>query len=409
MFRAALLPPRTILAAEEKPKKGEKKKEPSKPCAVSPQLSDADDDAGVSPLHAASARRSDAAAQDEDPTSSGMANDTVHDAAEKGVAAAHGKIDETVAAATAAVAGDAEEEAKAAQEKALKEAAAAQAALEEAITKRCEQKLDRAMKLFFLYSYIALSYWALAEYFWLAPFPQGEFVRCQLVYVVAAPLYKPLSLSMWASLMAVAHFAFWFRHHKKQPGKKEKENDDEDDGCCSCGGRDKVKTGNYSGVYPGESQLDDCRGVWFAVFLVMLPFLAWLIVAVVFLPLVIIFFPLPFIVMGLAPVVITYLPSFLLGNAKERIGGVVMIVPSVVGLIVLLPVLVCVGGYENIPETWRCFKRLVDFWGEECAERVAKIFTSRQQTEAHATLMLKVFAVQVWKERARATRTRTRA
>ena len=54
-------------------------------------------------------------------------------------------------------------------------------------------------------------------------------------------------------------------------------------------------------MYPGESPLDDCRGVWCAVFLVMLPFLAWLIVAVVFLPLVIIFFPLPFIVMGLAP------------------------------------------------------------------------------------------------------------
>ena len=76
------------------------------------------------------------------------------------------------------------------------------------------------LKLLF---YIALAYWALVEYFWLVPFPQGHFVRCQLVYVVAAPLYKPLSLSMWASLMAVAHFAFWFRHHEKQPGKKEKE------------------------------------------------------------------------------------------------------------------------------------------------------------------------------------------
>ena len=98
----------------------------------------------------------------------------------------------------------------------------------------------------------------------------------------------------------------------------------------------KGKTGNYSGVYPGESPLDDCDGPWYAVFLVMLPFLAWLIVAVVFLPLVIIFFPLPFIVMGLAPVVITYAPSFLLGNAKERVGGIVMIVPTVVlGIVVL--------------------------------------------------------------------------
>ena len=44
---------------------------------------------------------------------------------------------------------------------------------------------------------------------------------------------------------------------------------------------------------------------------------------------------------------------------------------------------------------------LVSFWKNECRDRVKKIFTSRQQTEAHATLMLKVFAVQVREERAR--------
>ena len=44
IFRAALLPSRTILAAEEQ---GAKQKEPSKPCAVSPQPSDADDDVGA--------------------------------------------------------------------------------------------------------------------------------------------------------------------------------------------------------------------------------------------------------------------------------------------------------------------------------------------------------------------------
>ena len=316
-----------------------------------------------------------------------VANDAVHDAAEKGIDAAHGKIDETVAAATAAVAGDADPdedpEAKAAEEKALKEAAA-QAALVEEITKQCEQKQDRAMKLFFLLFYIALSYWALVEYFWLAPFPQGDFVRCQLVYVVAAPLYKPLSLSMWASLMAVAHFAFWFRHHKKQPGKKE--------------------NGTYSGVYPGESPLDDCDGPWYALFLVMLPFLAWLIVAVVFfIPLVIIFFPLPFIVMGLAPVVITYVPSFLLGNAKERIVGVVMIVPTVVLGIVVVPLMLCGCEQDDMMD-----ELLIKFWKKQCAERVEKIFTSRQQTEAHATLMLKVFAVQVREERARHQNARVR-
>ena len=57
-------------------------------------------------------------------------------------------------------------------------------------------------------------------------------------------------------------------------------------------------------------------------------------------------------------------------------------------------------------DEYPCFQRLVEFWNEECFARVVKIFTSRQQTEAHATLMLKVFAVQVCKERARHQNTR---
>ena len=171
----------------------------------------------------------------------------------------------------------------------------------------------------FLYLNIAVSYWALYEYFWVSPFPRGHVVRCQLVYVVAAPLYKPLALSMWASLMAVVQFAFWFRHHEKQPGKKE--------------------NGNYAGVYPGESPLDDCNLAWFAAFLVMLPYLAWGVVAfVICIPLVLIFFPLPLIVMGLAPAVVTYIPTYLLGNVNERVGGVVMIVPTVALGMVVVPV-----------------------------------------------------------------------
>ena len=51
------------------------------------------------------------------------------------------------------------------------------------------------------------------------------------------------------------------------------------------------------------------------------------------------------------------------------------------------------GGYDK----WPRFRWLVDFWRDECAERVGKKFSSQQQTEAHATLMLKVFAVQVRK------------
>ena len=57
MFRAALLPPRTMLAAEERPKKGEKKKEPSKPCAVTPQLSAADDNLSAKALSGDDAAR----------------------------------------------------------------------------------------------------------------------------------------------------------------------------------------------------------------------------------------------------------------------------------------------------------------------------------------------------------------
>ena len=82
-------------------------------------------------------------------------------------------------------------------------------------------------------------------------------------------------------------------------------------------------------MYPGESPLDDCKATWFAAFLVMLPYLAWVAVTMAFLPLVLIFFPLPLIVMGLAPAVITYMPTYLLGNAKERVVGFVMIVPTV--------------------------------------------------------------------------------
>ena len=126
----------------------------------------------------------------------------------------------------------------------------------------------------------------------------------------------------------------------------------------------------------------------------------------------IIFFPLPFIVMGLAPVVITHVPSFLLGNAKERVVGVVMIVPTVVLGIVVVPLHFCgFGRLTNEMEVLHesaarehMYPRigpLVSFWKTECPARVKKIFTSRQQTEAHATLMLKVFAVQVREERAR--------
>ena len=103
------------------------------------------------------------------------------------------------------------------------EALAAIADIEaEAFTKGVEaakEEQDRATKLLFLYLNIAISYWALFEYFWVVGFPRGHVVRCQLVYVVATPLYKPLALSMWTSLMAIVHFACWFRHSKKQPGK----------------------------------------------------------------------------------------------------------------------------------------------------------------------------------------------
>ena len=91
-------------------------------------------------------------------TFSGAAKDAVDEGANKGINAANKIIDEAMLAE---------------------------------IKQQLEQKQDRAMKLFFLYVNIGLAYWALYEYFWVAPFPQGDFVRCQLVYVVAAPLYKP--------------------------------------------------------------------------------------------------------------------------------------------------------------------------------------------------------------------------
>ena len=183
----------------------------------------------------------------------------------------------------------------------------------------------------------------------------------------------------------IVHFACWFRHSKKQPGKK--------------------KNGNYAGVYPGESPLDDCNLAWFAVFLAMLPYVVWGVVAfVICIPLVIIFFPLPLIIMGLAPAVVTYIPTYLLGNAKERVVGFVMIVPTVALGIVMVPVALYVECFSGGYDKWPRFRWLVDFWRDECAERVGKKFSSQQQTEAHATLMLKVFAVQVRKRtRARAT------
>ena len=224
-----------------------------------------------------------------------MANGAVHDAAEKGVAAARGKIDETVAAAAAA--------------------AFCGQGLGRG-QKKWEQEQDRAIKLFLLF-YIALAYWALVEYFWLAPFPQGHFVRCQLVYVVAAPLYKPLAFPMWTSLMAVAHFAFGSGTTRSSRGRGER---------------------HYTGVYPGESSSTTCGFTWFAVFLVMLPFLAWLIVAVVF------FIPrdhlLPAAVHRHGPGAGRHhvRAVLLLGN-MERVVGVVMM-PTVVLGIVVVPVAV---------------------------------------------------------------------
>ena len=299
-------------------------------------------------------------------TFSGAAKDAVDEGAEKGVDAANNIIDEAAIAAAAAAAGpdDDDPEKKAEIQANLK-------------VKQLLEQADRAMKLFFVYGNIGLAYWALYEYFWVAPFPQGDFVRCQLVYVVAAPLYKPLALSMWASLMAVVQFAFCFRHSEKQPGKKE--------------------NGNYAGVYPGESPLDDCNLAWFAAFLVMLPYVVWGVVAfVICIPLVLIFFPLPLIVMGLAPAVVTYIPTYLLGNVKERVGGIVMIVPTVALGIVVKPLCLYIE-HCSVMSDWPCFEQLYDFWEDECLDRVKKIFSSQQQTEAHATLMLKVFAVQVRK------------
>ena len=80
-----------------------------------------------------------------------------------------------------------------------------------------------------------------------------------------------------------------------------------------------------------------------------------------------------------------------------------MIVPTVALGMVVVPLSEYVDRYSG-RHKWPRFRWLFDFWRNECAERVAKIFSSQQQTEAHATLMLKVFAVQVRKRtRARAT------
>ena len=80
-----------------------------------------------------------------------------------------------------------------------------------------------------------------------------------------------------------------------------------------------------------------------------------------------------------------------------------MSVPTVALGIVVVPVELYVERFSDSDE-WPRFNRLDDFWRKECFARVEKSFSSHQQTEAHATLMLKVFAVQVRKRtRARAT------
>ena len=86
-----------------------------------------------------------------------------------------------------------------------------------------------------------------------------------------------------------------------------------------------------------------------------------------------------------------------------------MIVPTVALGIVVVPFLRCSEQEYDIRrkrfrpmwQKWPRFERLYYFWEGECLDRVKKSFSSQQQTEAHATLMLKVFAVQV--------RNRTRA
>ena len=246
------------------------------------------------------------------------------------------------------------------------------------------------MKLFFVYGNIGLAYRKNALRVLL-----GRAVPSRRLRPVPArvhrrrALYKPLSLSMWTSLMATVQFAFWFRHSEKQGGGR-KEN------------------GNYAGVYPGESPLDDCKATWFAAFLVMLPYLAWGVVAfVIFIPLVIIFFPLPLIVIGPGARrrhVHTDLFARQREGARRRSRHDRADRRARRALHHDAAVHSVRWPLQQSRTSGRASRRCATSWEKTCAARLKKIFSSQQQTEAHATLMLKVFAVQVRKRtRARAT------
>ena len=106
--------------------------------------------------------------------------------------------------------------------------------------------------------------------------------------------------------------------------------------------------------------------------------------------LVLIFFPLPLIVMGLAPAVVTYIPTYLLGNVNERVGGVVMIVPTVALGIVVKPLWLYIEHYSNMSD-WPCFEQLYDFWEDECLDRVKKIPSSEQLASFLVALSASLF------------------
>ena len=138
----------------------------------------------VAPEDAGAAEaKGDGAQEDDDPSLAAVAKEKAKEKVEEGRDAAKGKLEETAAA------------------------------MEERIAARVKsdalEQPDKAARLFFVYSHVANCYWSLVEYFLLVPWPQGAPLKCRLVYIVVAPLYKPLAPSMWVSLMSIAHFAFW--------------------------------------------------------------------------------------------------------------------------------------------------------------------------------------------------------